>query len=293
MTEIGFIGLGKMGKHMAEQLMQAGHTLTVYDIVPEASAHLSAKGATVYGSCRAVAQRTDILISSIPDDRALEAVVFGDAGVLKGAGAKTIFIDMSTVSPRLSARVGEAAAAQEVAYLRAPVSGSTESAVAGSLTIMVSGPKAAYERCSDILKVLGQKIFHVGPGEEARYLKLLVNIMVGITSAITAEALVFGKCGGLEWEQMIDIINSSVVASPLIGFKKEMLKKRDFTPAFTVGQMSKDFDLALEAGRARNIPLPLTALTRQLYGILKATGRGEIDYFGLEALLEEMAGIDH
>ena len=198
---------------------------------------------------------------------------------------------MSTVSPQLSARIGEMSEKQQLQYLRAPVSGSTKSAETGSLTIMISGPQAANDRCEDIFKVLGQKVFHVGPGDEARYLKLLVNIMVGITSAITAEALVFGKRGGLEWHQMIDIINNSVVASPLIGYKAEMLKERDFTPAFTVAQMSKDFDLAMEAGQSMNVPLPLTALTRQLYGILKATGREDFDFFGIEDLMEELAGI--
>ena len=134
-------------------------------------------------------------------------------------------------------------------------------------------------------------MFHVGPDDQARYLKLLVNMMVGITSAMTAEALIFGKRGGLDWNQMIDILNNSVIASPLIGFKTPLLKKRDFPAAFTAAQMTKDFDLALDTGRKMDIPMPLTALVRQLYGAMKATGKAELDYFGLLTQMEEMAGI--
>ena len=202
-----------------------------------------------------------------------------------------IYIDMSTVSPTTSARIGAAAEEKDIQYLRAPVSGSTESAVNAALTIFVSGSEDAFNQCRGIFEKLGHNVFHVGSGDQARYLKLLVNMMVGITSAMTAEALVFGERGGIGWEQMIDMINSSVVASPLIGFKIQLLKKRDFAPAFTATQMSKDFDLALDTGRSMNVPMPLTALVRQLYGAMQATGKGELDYFGLLAQMEEMAGI--
>jgi 3-hydroxyisobutyrate dehydrogenase-like beta-hydroxyacid dehydrogenase len=134
-----------------------------------------------------------------------------------------------------------------------------------------------------MFKLLGQKVFHVGEGDEARYMKLLVNMMVGITSAMTAEALVFGEKGGLDWSQMIDTINNSVIASPLIGFKVQLLKDRDYKPMFTATQMAKDFDLALDTG--------ITALARQLYGSMKATDKGGFDYFGIVALFEEMAGL--
>jgi len=288
--KIGFIGLGKMGNPMSKNLLKAGYPLTVYDCDHSATEKLGQEGATIACSAHSLAEEVDVIISSIPDDNAMEDVAFGRRGIFHGAKAGTIYIDMSTISPKLSARVGETAQSKNVLYLRAPVSGSTESAEAGILTIMVSGPQEAYDRCKVIFDILGQKVFHVGSGDEARYLKLLVNIMVGVTSAVTAEALIFGQRGGLDWNQMIDIINNSVVASPLIGFKTEMLKKRKFPAAFSVAQMSKDFDLTLEAGQALDIPLPLTSLTRQLYGMLKATARGEFDYFGLVTLMEEMAG---
>jgi 3-hydroxyisobutyrate dehydrogenase-like beta-hydroxyacid dehydrogenase len=227
----------------------------------------------------------------IPDDPALEAVAAGPQGIFRSARQDMIYIDMSTVSPAASARIANIAEEKGVRYLRAPVSGSTESAVSAALTILVSGPEDAFVQCRPIFDILGQKVFHVGPDDQARYLKLLVNMMVGVTSAMTAEALIFGKRGGLNWHQMIDIINNSVIASPLIGFKAQLLKERNFSPAFTAAQMAKDFDIALDTGRKMDIPLPLTALVRQLYGAMKATGKAELDYFGLLAQMEEMAGI--
>jgi 3-hydroxyisobutyrate dehydrogenase-like beta-hydroxyacid dehydrogenase len=290
--KIGWIGLGKMGNPMCKNLIKAGFALTVFDILPSAVDQLTAEGAKGEGSPKSVASNVTIAITTIPDDQALEDVSLGHNGVFAGAKAGMIFIDMSTVSPRLSDRVAKEAEKKGIIYLRAPVSGSTQAAVDGTLTIMVSGPKDAYESCKNIFDVLGQKCFHVGRGEEARYLKLLVNMMVGITATMTAEALTFGHKGGLDWEQMIDIVNNSVVSSPLIGFKLRLLKEKDFSPMFTVTQMAKDFDLALDTGKSLDIPMPITAVTRQLYGAMKATGRGDFDYFGVVALMEELAGLN-
>lgn len=290
--KIGWIGLGKMGNPMSRNLLKAGYPMVVYDIVDsimDEFAHLGVQGAE---SPAALAAETDIIVSMIPDDPALEDVCLGARGVFQGARNTAIYVDMSTVSPEISVRVGNAAGKNGVRYLRAPVSGSTESAANAGLTILASGPQDAFDQCHDLFHKLGQKVFHVGSGDEARYLKLLINIMVGITSAMTAEALTFGKRGGLDWNQMIDIINNSVVASPLIGFKVQLLKERVFDPMFTAAQMAKDFDLALDTGSAMDIPLPLTALTRQLYGAMKATGKGQLDYFGLVAVMEAMAGLE-
>jgi 3-hydroxyisobutyrate dehydrogenase-like beta-hydroxyacid dehydrogenase len=288
---LGWIGVGKMGTPMSTHLLKAGYQLAVYDVVPSAMSALTEQGATAAASAAEVAEQADIIISMIPDDSALEAVATGPQGIFQSQRQGLIYIDMSTVSPVTSARIGAEAEKRGIQYLRATVSGSTESAVTAALTILVSGPEDAFDQCRGIFEKLGRKVFYVGPGDQARYLKLLVNIMVGITSAMTAEALTFGKRGGIDWDQMIDIINNSVVASPLIGFKVQLLKERRYAPMFTATQMAKDFDLALDTGRNMDIPMPLTALTRQLYGAMKATGKGELDYFGLVALMEEMAGI--
>jgi 3-hydroxyisobutyrate dehydrogenase-like beta-hydroxyacid dehydrogenase len=288
---LGWIGLGKMGNPMSTHLLKVGYPLAVYDIAPSAMGALTEQGATAVNSAADVADNADIVISMIPDDAALKTVAAGPQGIFQSAKRGLIYIDMSTVSPAASAHIGKIAEEKGVQYLRAPVSGSTESAVSATLTILVSGSEDAFVQCRPVFEKLGKKVFYVGLDDQARYLKLLINMMVGITSAMTAEALIFGKRGGLNWHQMIDIINSSVIASPLIGFKTRLLKERDFSPAFTAAQMAKDFDIALDAGREMDIPLPLTALVRQLYGAMKATGKAELDYFGLLAQMEDMAGV--
>ncbi len=289
--KIGWIGLGKMGIPMSQNLLKAGYPLTVYNRTKEKTKELAGAGAKVADSPKALAAGADVVISMISDDPVLEAVSSGPGGAFEGAKSGAIFIDMSTVSPAASARVAAAADKKGIKYLRAPVSGSTALAKAATLTIFASGPKAAYEQCADIFGSMGQKHFHVGKAEEARYLKLVLNMMVGLTSAMTAEALTFGERGGMDWKTMIEIVNNSVVASPLVGYKAQMLKDRNFAPAFTAAQMAKDFDIALETGRSNNVPMPLTSMTRQFLGTMKATGKGELDFFGYVTLLEEMAGL--
>lgn len=289
--KIGWVGLGKMGIPMSKNLIKAGYPLTVYNRTKGKTKELAEQGAQVAESPKGLAAGVDVIISMIADDPALEAVSIGPNGAFEGAKAGAIYIDMSTVSPVASGRVAEAAEKKGIKYLRAPVSGSTALAAAGTLTIFASGPKDAYDRCVDIFGAMGQKSFHVGAGDEARYLKLLLNMMVGITSAMVAEALIFGERGGMDWTQMIDIISNSVVTSPLIGYKAQILKDRNFAPAFTAEQIAKDFDIALDTGRALSVPMPITSLARQFFGSMKAKGKGELDFFGLVTLMEEMAGI--
>lgn len=289
--KIGFIGLGKMGIPMSTRLVEAGYSVTVYNRTKEKTKDLAGKGAKVADSPKAAAGGQDVIISMISDDSALEAVSMGPDGAFQSAKKGAVYIDMSTVSPKSSACVAAAAGEKGIKYLRAPVSGSTVLAAAGTLTIFVSGPKDAYDRCVEMLSCMGQKTFHVGTGDEARTLKLAINMMVGLTAAMVGEALAFGEAGGMDWKQMIDIIGASVAASPLYGYKAQVLKDRNFAPAFTATQMAKDFDLALGAGQAKNVPMPITSLVRQFWGTMMATGKGDMDFFGFVTLMEEMAGL--
>lgn len=289
--KIGWIGLGKMGIPMSSNLVKAGYSLTVYNRTAEKTKALADQGAKVADSPKAAAEGQDVIISMISDDTVLEAVSFGPEGAFEGAAKGSIYIDMSTVSPMSSACVAEAAEAKGIQYLRSPVSGSTVLAEAGTLTIFASGPRDAYDACEDMFSKMGQKSFYVGAGEEARYLKLVLNMMVGLSSAMVAEALTFGEAGGMDWSQMIEIVGNSVVASPLVGYKTQMLKDRNWAPAFTSTQMAKDFDTALATGRLTNVPMPLTAIVRQFWGTMMATGKQDMDFFALVTLLEEMAGL--
>ena len=288
---VGFIGLGTMGQPMAGRIMGAGFPLTVWNKTASKTKDLASKGAKVAGSPKEVAAQSDIIVSMISDGPALEAITFGDSGVLAGIKSGNIFIDMSTVDPESSMRVAKAIEAKGGKMLRAPVSGSTVLASAGTLTILASGDKAAFDRCAKVFGSMGQKIFHVGPGDEARYLKLVLNMMVGTTCQMLAEALTFGKKAGLDWKQMLEIISASVVGSPLVNYKAAPIGDRNFKPAFTASLMAKDFDLAMKAGSELGVAMPTIALVRQFLTMMKATGRGELDFSALILLMEDLAGI--
>jgi len=289
--KIGWIGLGKMGIPMSKNLLKAGFPLTVYNRNVEKTKELVSEGAEVADSIASLAQEADIVFSMISDDQGLKAVALGTDAVLENSREGTIYVDMSTVSPEASALVAAEAAERNVAYLRAPVSGSTVVAAAALLTILASGPKEAYDNCVPAFEAMGKSLFHVGEDEEARYLKLTLNMMVGTSAAMVGEALTFGERGGMDWEKMLDIIDASVVASPLVKYKIQALKDRDYAPAFTAAQMGKDFDIALDAARQMDVPMPLTAQVRQNWSAMKANGKGELDFFAYVSLLEELAGI--
>jgi 3-hydroxyisobutyrate dehydrogenase len=227
----------------------------------------------------------------VADDAALEAMALGEDGVIENAKSGSTFIDMSTVSPELSVKIAEAAASKGINYMRAPVNGTVMQAEASTLVILISGPEAIFDEHKDIFETMGDKIFYIGDEEQARYLKLSINMMVGLTSFMMAEALALGEAGGLDWDRMIEVIKNSAVGSPVIHYKEEMLKKRDFTAAFSNKQMAKDFDLMLAAGRSGNVPLTMTALGRQNLSAMISTGRGEQDFFAYIELLEELAGL--
>lgn len=288
---IGWIGLGKMGAPMAQNLMQAGFQVTVYNRTPEKAKPLTDAGAALAGSLAELAAGCDVVISMINDDAALEAVAMAPDGVLANAKAGGIYVDMSTVSPAASARVAETAAGKGISYLRAPVSGSTVFAESAQLIILVSGPKEAAATCDAAFAAMGKKTMNFGEGEEARFMKLTVNMMVSITAGLVGEALAFGESGGLDWQQMLEMIGQSPLASPLLGYKTQTLKNRDYAPAFTIDQIAKDLDLILSTGQGTNASMPLASLVRQNYETMREKGEGNLDMFAYVTLMEELAGI--
>src|SRR4030042_4296642 len=200
---IGWIGLGKMGIPMSKNLVKKGYSVTVFNRTKEKTKELAAEGAKVADSPKALGGDSDVIISMISDDPVLEEVSIGKNGAFEGAKSGAIYIDMSTVSPVSSAKVAEVATKKGIKYLRAPLSGSTVLATSGTLTIFASGPKDAYDQCTEIFGAMGQKVFHVGNGDEARYLNLLLNMMVGITSAMAGGGPTFLERGGGDGRQIV------------------------------------------------------------------------------------------
>ena len=291
-TRVGFIGLGRMGLPMSGRLLAAGLPLTVYNRSPDKARPLVERGAVLADSPADLAARSDLVISMVIDDAALEEVALGERGVLVGARPKLLYVDMSTVSPAGSARVAAACERAGVDYLRAPVTGSTALAEAGTLGILASGPRDRYEEALEIFRVLGQQFFYLGPGEEARVMKLVLNMVVGVTMASLAEALVVGEKAGLDWRQMLEVFSNSAAASPLVKYKADPLARRDFTPASTTRTLMKDFDLALTMARRLEVGAPISALVSQLWQATAACGWGESDFASVLLLLERTAGLE-
>lgn len=289
--KVGWIGLGLMGNPMSRRLLGGGYKLCCYNRTKEKAKPVVDAGGVFCDSIAKVGEQSDIVFSMITDDRVLKQVALDAGNALDAMKSGSIYVDMSTVSPAISAEVAKKCKDMGIGYLRAPVSGSTVLAEAGTLTIFASGSKSDYDKVLPLFSMMGAegKIFHVGDDEQARYLKILLNMMIGISSAMVGEALVFGEAGGMKWQQMLDIIGASVLCSPLVGYKLAPLGKRDFSPAFATDTMAKDFDLALDAAKQSNIPLPLTAQVRQFWSMMHRNGLGNKDFFAYVTLLEEMA----
>ena len=290
--KIAWIGAGKMGGPMSCNIMTAGGQVTVFDPVPENVAGVVAAGGAAAASNVALAEDSEIVFSMIPNDAVLRSVTLGEAGIFAVMKPGSIYVDMSTVSPEVSAEVSAAAEAAGIAYLRAPVSGSIALAEAGKLTIMVSGPAAAYERCEPIFDAMGAQNFYLGDGDQARYLKLVINLLVGTTGAVLAEALTLGRKGGLDWNQMIDVIGVSAAASPYIQYNVAPLKARDFTPQFTTEQMVKDSRLISKAGHAAGVPLAIGDAMLATFEQTIEAGYGGENLTAAIKMIEAKSGLD-
>ncbi|MBT3927641.1 MAG: NAD(P)-dependent oxidoreductase [Rhodospirillaceae bacterium] len=287
---VGWIGLGKMGVPMAGHLLKAGFALTVYNRSSGPEVGLRDAGAAVAESPAALAQNVGTIISMTSDDAALADVTDGPNGAFGAAAPGTLFIDMSTVSPDISAKVGARANELGLGYLRAPVSGGVALAVAGTITVLASGARADFDKALPLFDAMAKKSFYVGQAEEARYIKLALNMMVGMTSAMMSEALVFAERGGAARDTILDVMGESAIASPLVGYKLEPMRKRDFSPTFSAKQMAKDYDLLLAAGRSTNTPLPLAAFVRQIWSSMIASGYGEEDFLAYVKIMESLSG---
>jgi 3-hydroxyisobutyrate dehydrogenase len=282
---LGWIGTGRMGTPLCQRLLGAGAALWVTDTDPSRVAPLTDAGAKPATTAAAVAEQAAIILSMVPNDLALMAVAQGVAETIRPG---QVFIDLSTVSPAASARVAEMMAARGADYLRCPVSGSTSTAAAGALTLFLSGPETAMDRCSPLLAVLGRETLRCGSAEEARAVKLMVNLVVALTPAVIGEALAFGGRLGLEWDGMLDALSRSVAGSPLLAYKVEMLKARDWAPAADLDLVAKDLDLALAVGLQEGAPMPLAAFARQLATAYQASGEGGLDFFRLATWPERL-----
>ena len=288
---IGWIGAGRMGVAMAGFILKAGYPLLVYSPTAASRQKLVALGAREALSVAQCATAADIVFSCITNDAALREVALGPQGILDNAKPGVIFIDTSTVSAQISAQVAEQAQTRGIAYLRIPISGNAASARTGNVTALVSGSQTAWNTVKPIVQTFSVAQVYLGSGDEARIMKLVVNLLVYAHAQAMAEALTLGRKAGLDWNLMLDTLGQSTLASPWLKAKVALMKPRDFTPTMTGRMILKDLDLMLDAARSNDVPLPITALTRQLTQALIGEGYGDEDYMAAIKLAEKQAGL--
>jgi 3-hydroxyisobutyrate dehydrogenase len=287
---VALLGLGRMGGPIAERLEKAGHDLSVWNRSPGPANAFAERGVRVLDTPREAWEHADACVTMLADGPAVEAVTLEGAGLLTGEAEGTL-VDMSTIGAGTSARVAAECERRGVQFLRAPVSGNPTVVVAGNLGIMVSGPKDAFDRLSGTLRDIGPNLFYVGGAEEARIVKLAVNLMIGGTAQLMAEALVLAEKYGIERAKMLEVMGASAAGSPFVKYKTDALVADDYTSTFTSDLLYKDLALALEAAHEVAAPLPLTAATQQLVEACIATGLADADLTALLPRLRRDAGL--
>ena len=285
---IGFIGMGHMGSHMAPRLISAGYHLTVYDRTRDKARAIA--GATVSETPKEAAAQSDIVISIVTNDPALEEVMFGPDGVLAGTHAGSAIIDMSTVSPRTSRRIFQAAREKGVAMIDAAVSGSVPQVEQGSLVIFVGGEQETYQLCKPILDILGQSSFYMGLSGMGTTMKLVVNTLLGLGMQALAEAIALGEKAGVEKGLLLDVLGQTTVLTPGQKSKLENVKREEYPTNFALSLMHKDFSLVLSQAYDLAVSMPATAAAQQMYTAAMAKGR-DADFSLMIQFMKELADL--
>ena len=291
MARIGFVGLGRMGAHMARNLVKAGHQVVAYDILPAAVDAVVASGATAAFSSAAAARDADVVITMLPAGEHVRDAWLGQGGLMKAARADALLMDCSTIDV---ATAREVAAAAGRPFLDAPVSGGVMGAEAGTLTFMVGGSAEALERARPILEAMGRTIVHCGEAGAGQVAKLCNNMMLAATMAVTSEAFVMAEKLGLPAQALYDVCSKSTAMSwalnsycPVPGPVPGSPANRGFAPGFTAALMRKDLGLAQQAAKDAGVDTPVGALALALFDRLIEAGGGEKDFSAIITLIRE------
>jgi 2-hydroxy-3-oxopropionate reductase len=277
---------------MSRNLLKAGHKLVVYDIFPAGVKELAAAGATACSSAKDVAERSDIVITMLPDGPDVEKAVLGSNGVLEGARPGATLVDMSSINPIVSQKIAAACAAQGVEFLDAPVSGGEPKAIDGTLAIMVGGDEKVFQKILPILRKLGSTVTLTGPVGAGNVTKLANQIMVACNIAAMGEALVLATRAGLDPEVVFNAVKGGLAGSTVLNAKAPMVIDRNFKPGFRIRLHQKDLRNALLAAEELKVPLPLTGIVQGMLMSLMNEGKGDYDHSGIVTAIEKMAGIE-
>ena len=287
MQNIGFIGLGIMGKPMAKNLLKAGKSLVVYDIVPAAVEELVSEGAQKGTSPKDVAERSDIVITMLPNSPHVKEAVCGEKGILEGAKKGQIIVDMSSIAPLVSRELGALLAEKGAEMLDAPVSGGQEKAEKGTLAIMVGGSEASYEKVKDILAFMGKSTL-VGDLGAGQTTKLVNQSIVAVNIAAVAEGMAFAKKAGVDPEKVFNAIRGGLAGSQCMEDKAPRMFEGRYNPGFRINLHIKDLNNVLETSRSLHVSMPLTAQLMEMFQNLAADGHETLDHGALGLFYEKL-----
>jgi 3-hydroxyisobutyrate dehydrogenase len=290
--KIGFIGLGIMGQGMAHNLLKAGFELTVWNRTASKMEPLVDAGAQAGQSPADVAAQSDLIVICVSDTPDVEAVVTGENGVIEGARPGSLVIDCSTISPIVTKELAKMLAEREVAMLDAPISGGSEGAAQGTLSIMVGGEAEDFERALPVLEAMGKKITHVGASGAGQMVKLVNQILVVGHALAMSEALLFGQAGGVDLRKALEAVSAGAAGSWMLSNRGPQILERDWRPGFTIDLQLKDVRLVLDAADELGVPIPGTSLIFQLYRTLQAQDLGGEGNHALIKALEHLAGFE-
>ncbi len=287
----GIIGLGAMGAAIARRLEESGdHELVVWNRSPGPREEFEARGVTVASSPEQLLEGVEACVTTLPNGEIVEQIGEQLCAV-PASDPPRVWIEMSTIDVPASERAAERAAAAGLDYLRAPVSGNPTVVAAGNLTIVTSGPEPALQRVRPLLGAIGPNLFHVGDAEQARVMKLVLNLMIAATNQMLAEALVTGEANGLDREQMLEVMSASAVGSPFVKYKAGPLVADDYSPTFSTELLAKDLGLVVECAAGAGVPVPAIEAARGIVERCLEEGLGELDMSVVVPLLRREAGL--
>lgn len=290
--KVGFIGVGAMGKPMAQNIIRAGHTLVVNDVSVAAVEELVANGALRAESPRELAEQVEVVITMLPNGAIVEQVLLGEKGVFAGAKPGFAIIDMSSVAPSFTKKIAKLSADRGISYMDAPVSGGVKGATEGTLTIMVGGEKELVDRYQPLLEIMGKKIYHVGGVGDGDAVKIVNNLLLAVNMAAAAEAFALGTKIGLDPKTLFEIISVSSGNSYAMTAKMpNFILKGNFAPGFAIDLQYKDLELAVQTAKEVKVPMMLTNVAQQLYENARAAGLGREDISAIIKPLEELLDI--
>ena len=288
---IGFIGLGIMGKPMAKNLLKAGHTLVVYDVVEAPVKELVEAGATAGSSPRDVASRNDLIITMLPNSPHVKKAVLGEGGVIEGARPGSVLVDMSSIAPLASREVAAELAKKGVEMLDAPVSGGEPKAIDGTLAIMVGGKEAVFEKLKDVLLKMGASAVLCGDIGAGNVTKLANQIIVALNIAAMSEAFVLATKAGVDPERVFNAIKGGLAGSTVLNAKAPMVLEGNYKPGFRIELHIKDLQNALDTAHENGTPIPLTAQIMEIMQALKVDGKQSDDHGGVIQFYEKLAAV--